>query len=69
LGKVLDQIYSTPERDKFRTRLEKGAEEPALEIYISHRGMYEVYANEGKDAPCGSRVRPIPNSKQRCCAG
>jgi outer membrane protein assembly factor BamC len=49
LGKFLDQVYSTPERDKFRTRLEKGAEEGTTEIYISHRGMYEVYANEGQD--------------------
>lgn len=49
LGKFLDQVYSTPERDKFRTRLEKGAEEGTTEIYISHRGMYEVYANESQD--------------------
>lgn len=49
LGKILDQLYSTPERDKFRTRLEKGAEEGSTEIYISHRGMLEVYATEGKD--------------------
>lgn len=49
LGRFLEQIYSTPERDKFRTRLEKGAEEGTTEIYISHRGMYEVYANEGQD--------------------
>jgi outer membrane protein assembly factor BamC len=49
LGKLLDQIYSTPERDKFRTRLEKGAEAGTTEIYISHRGMYEVYATEGQD--------------------
>jgi outer membrane protein assembly factor BamC len=49
LGRFLDQIYSTPERDKFRTRLEKGAEEGTTEIYISHRGMYEVYATEGQD--------------------
>ena len=48
LGKFLDQIYSTPERDKFRTRLEKGAEEGTTEIYISHRGMYEAYADESK---------------------
>ncbi len=48
LGKFLDQIYSTPERDKFRTRLEKGVEEGTTEIYISHRGMYEAYADEGK---------------------
>jgi outer membrane protein assembly factor BamC len=49
LGKVLDQLYSTPERDKFRTRLEKGAEQGTTEIYISHRGMFEVYVTEGRD--------------------
>ena len=49
LGKLLDQIYSTSERDKFRTRLEKGSEDGTTEIYISHRGLYEVYASEGKD--------------------
>jgi outer membrane protein assembly factor BamC len=48
LGKVLDSVYSTPERDKFRTRLEKG-EGGATEIYISHRGMYEIYVTEGRD--------------------
>lgn len=49
LGKVLEQLYSTPERDKFRTRLEKGGEEGTTEIYISHRGMYEIYVSEGND--------------------
>lgn len=48
VGKVFDSLYSTPERDKFRTRLEPGAEPGTTEIYISHRGMYEVYVNEGK---------------------
>ncbi len=47
LGKVIDGLYSTPERDKFRTRIEQGKE--GTEIYISHRGMMEVYATEGKD--------------------
>lgn len=42
LGKVLDGLYSTSERDKFRTRLEPGKEPGTTEIYISHRGMYEV---------------------------
>src|SRR5512139_3539004 len=42
LGKVLDSLYSTAERDKFRTRLERGAEAGMTEIFISHRGMYEV---------------------------
>jgi outer membrane protein assembly factor BamC len=48
IGKVFDSLYSTPERDKFRTRMEKGAEPGTVEIYISHRGMYEVYVNEGR---------------------
>lgn len=42
LGKVLDGLYSTAERDKFRTRLERGQGAGTTEIYISHRGMYEV---------------------------
>ncbi len=47
IGRVVEGLYSTPERDKFRTRVEKSA--GGTEIYISHRGMYEVYATEGKD--------------------
>jgi outer membrane protein assembly factor BamC len=47
LGKVLDGMYSTAERDKFRTRIEQGS--GGTEIYISHRGMMEVFATEGKD--------------------
>jgi outer membrane protein assembly factor BamC len=52
LGKVIDGAYSTPERDKFRTRIEAGPSEaglPSTEIYISHRGMMEIYTTEGKD--------------------
>jgi outer membrane protein assembly factor BamC len=44
LGKLLDTVYSTAERDKFRTRLER-TEEGSSEIYISHRGMVEVLTN------------------------
>ncbi|MDD4882525.1 MAG: outer membrane protein assembly factor BamC [Gallionellaceae bacterium] len=43
LGKVLDSVYSTAERDKFRTRLEAADNGKSTEIYISHKGMYEVY--------------------------
>lgn len=45
LGKLLDQVYSTSERDKFRTRLERGSADGTTEIYISHRGMIEVYTS------------------------
>jgi outer membrane protein assembly factor BamC len=45
VGKVLDGMYSTSQRDKFRTRLERG-EDGVVEIYISHRGMEESFRNE-----------------------
>ncbi|ABE45085.1 outer membrane protein assembly factor BamC [Polaromonas sp. JS666] len=41
LGKILDGAYSTGERDKFRTRLERRPD-GGTEIFISHRGMVEV---------------------------
>src|SRR5918992_3312097 len=43
LGKVLDQLYSTSERDKYRTRLDRTPDGKGTEIYISHRGMQEIY--------------------------
>jgi outer membrane protein assembly factor BamC len=48
LGRVMDSIYSTAERDRFRTRMERSAS-GATEIYVSHRGMQEVYSNSQKD--------------------
>jgi outer membrane protein assembly factor BamC len=48
IGKVLDSVYSTSERDKFRTRLERSGT-GGTEIYVSHRGMQEVYNNTQKD--------------------
>jgi len=48
IGKIFDSVYSTGERDKFRTRLERGAN-GTTEIFVSHRGMIEVYSNTQKD--------------------
>lgn len=48
LGKALDGLYSTGERDRFRTRLERNAN-GSTEIFISHRGMIEVYSTRDKD--------------------
>ena len=42
IGKVFDSLYSTAERDKFRTRLERNAD-GSTEVYISHRGAEEIY--------------------------
>lgn len=48
VGKVFESLYSTGERDKFRTRLERNAA-GGTEIYISHRSMEEVYTSASKD--------------------
>jgi outer membrane protein assembly factor BamC len=57
IGKMFDSLYSTAERDKFRTRLEQGKEPGTTEIYISHRGMYEIYVSEGRSE---TRWQPRP---------
>ncbi len=49
LGGLLDSLYSTGERDKFRTRFEAGAEPGTTDIFISHRAMEEVYTSSAKD--------------------
>lgn len=48
IGKILDSLYSTGERDKFRTRVERTAN--GLEITVTHRGMAEIYTNALKDS-------------------
>lgn len=48
LGKLIDSVYSTAERDRFRTRLERSPT-GGTEIFISHRGMIEVYNNRERD--------------------
>ncbi|MET0543392.1 MAG: outer membrane protein assembly factor BamC [Variovorax sp.] len=48
LGKLVDSVYSTGELDRFRTRLER-TPTGGTEIFISHRGMEEVYSTARKD--------------------
>jgi outer membrane protein assembly factor BamC len=43
LGKVLEQAYSTPELDRFKVRIERGAKQGSTEVYVTHRGAYEMY--------------------------
>ena len=44
LGRFGGQIYETSLRDKYRTRLERAPDGKGTEVYISHRGMEEVYS-------------------------
>jgi outer membrane protein assembly factor BamC len=48
LGKWLDSLYSTSLRDKYRTRLETRSD-GGTEIFITHRGVEEVYVSGQKD--------------------
>ena len=62
IGKLFDSLYSTAERDKFRTRLERTASGDT-EIYISHRGMLEVYSSGGANQTAkdgGTNWQPRP---------
>ncbi len=62
LGKILDSVYSTGERDKFRTRLERRPD-GGTDIFISHRGMVEMItgAKSGNAATGDSTVwQPRP---------
>ena len=49
IGKVFDSLYSTGERDKFRTRLERNAN-GGTDIFVTHRGMEEVYSSARRDS-------------------
>ena len=55
LGKVLDNLYDTGERDSFRTRIERTA--TGTEIYVAHRGMIEVFVDQQKSQTTW-RARP-----------
>jgi outer membrane protein assembly factor BamC len=44
LGKVFEGMYDSGQRDKFRTRIERVKE--GTEIYLTHRGMEEIFENQ-----------------------
>lgn len=47
LGRIIDSAFDTGERDRFRTRVERGAS--GTEVFISHRGLQEVYTGTQRD--------------------
>jgi outer membrane protein assembly factor BamC len=56
LGRALDSLYDTGERDRYRTRVERNGN--ATEVYISHRGMVEVYSGETRNESTVWTPRP-----------
>lgn len=58
LGWLLESFYSTNERDRFRTRVERV--DGGTEIFISHRGMEEVLQGQAKDQTVWRPRAPDP---------
>lgn len=48
MSRVLNSLYATAERDKFRTRLESDGK--ATEVFVSHRGLAEEFSGAMKDS-------------------
>ncbi len=58
IGLVLDAAWDSGERDRYRTRVERGAK--GSEIYISHRGAVEVLTGSNKDSSTWQPRAPEP---------
>jgi outer membrane protein assembly factor BamC len=61
MGGLLRSAHGTDERDKYRTRLER-TPTGGTEVYISHRGMEQVYSDAGTrtDGPQNPVWQPRP---------
>ena len=60
LGRFLGQVYSTGEMDKFRFRVERTAGNTS-EIFVSHRGMVEVFTTQAQDS---TKWQPRPSDPE-----
>jgi outer membrane protein assembly factor BamC len=60
IGRVFDGLYSTGERDKYRTRIERTPKNTS-EIFITHRGMIEVYTTSQQDQ---TKWQPRPSDTE-----
>jgi outer membrane protein assembly factor BamC len=48
IGRFISNLYDTGERDRFRTRIERTA--TGSEVFVTHRGLEEVYTNDQKES-------------------
>jgi len=60
LGRVLDSVYSTGEMDKYRARVERTPQNTS-EIYVTHRGMVEVFTTSAMDQ---TKWQPRPSDPE-----
>jgi outer membrane protein assembly factor BamC len=60
VGKYIEFITDTYRRDKFRTRIERGAEPGTVEIYISHKGAAQLPTKTKGGSPEDWVWQPTP---------
>lgn len=48
IGRFFSNLFDSGERDRYRTRIERTP--TGSEIYVTHRGLEEVYTNDSKEA-------------------
>jgi outer membrane protein assembly factor BamC len=63
LTRALATVYSSGLRDKYRVRLERGAEAGTTEIYVSQRGMEEVFVGSDKERTMWQPQPPNPEAE------
>lgn len=61
LARALGSLYSTSERDKYRIRIETGKEPGTTEVFVSHRGVEEVFVTADR---AETRWQPRPNDPE-----
>lgn len=61
LARALGSLYSTSERDKYRIRIEAGKEPGTTEVFVSHRGVEEVFVSADH---VETRWQPRPNDPE-----
>ena len=56
LGKVFDNAYSSNEKDQYLTRLERSKDGKSTEIYITQRGIEQIYSEDMTSSKWQSRA-------------
>jgi outer membrane protein assembly factor BamC len=49
IGRFIDKMYDSGERDRYRTRVER-SQTGGSEIFITHRGLEEVFTNDRRES-------------------
>jgi outer membrane protein assembly factor BamC len=60
IGKVFNNAYSSSEKDQYLTRLERSKDGKSTEVYITHRGIEQVYTEDQTT----SKWRPRANDPE-----